>query len=155
MPPSHGIQKSEQYITFSLGGEDYGVPVLEVLEIVRIENLIRVPHAREYLLGMMDIRGQVIPVIDLKKKLQMEAAETQATRAIIMQIGRRRIGLAVDQVSHVRTFTTDNIDEGPPVLRSGASRHIMGVGKSGDQFVVLMSLSNIFSAEEVEQFFAQ
>lgn len=153
--PKPGISKIEQYITFSVGGEDYGVPVLEVLEIVRIENLIKVPHGRDYLLGMMDIRGQVLPVIDLKTKLQMEAMDSHPERAIIMQIGARKIGLGVDSVSHVRSFSSDNIDEGPPVLRSGSSRHIIGVGKSGDQFIVLMSLSKIFSPEEVEQFFAR
>jgi len=147
-------QKEQKYITFSLGDEDYGIPVLEVLEIVRIENLIRIPHARDYLMGMMDIRGHVLQIIDLRKKLQMEAGDGSRERAILIAVGSRKIGLAVDRVAHVKEFPADSIDEGPPVLKSTANRHVIGVGKSGDQFVVLMSLANLFTPEEVEQFFA-
>lgn len=153
MPQGEARTTEQKFITFSLGDEDYGIPVLEVLEIVRIENLIRVPHARDYLMGMMDIRGHVIPILDLRKKLQMENLDGARERAILIAVGTRRVGLAVDRVAHVRSFTSDSIDEGPPVLRSASNRHVIGVGKSGDQFIVLMSLENLFAADEVEQFF--
>lgn len=143
----------QKYITFSLGDEDYGVPVTEVLEIVRIENLIRVPHSVEYFLGMMDVRGQVIPVVDLRKKLHMDFLTEKPERAILVQTGGRKIGLAVDKVTHVKNFSADTIDEGPPVLRGGSARHVLGVGKSGDQFIVLITLEGLFSPDEIAQIF--
>ena len=143
----------QKYITFSLGDEDYGVPVTQVLEIVRMENLIRVPHSIDYFLGMMDVRGQVIPIVDLKKKLHMDFLTEKPERAILIETGGRKIGLAVDRVTHVKNFSTDTIDEGPPVLRGGSARHVLGVGKTGDQFIVLITLEGLFTQEELAQIF--
>jgi purine-binding chemotaxis protein CheW len=145
----------QKYITFSLGEEEYGIPVLQVLEIVKIDDLINIPHAREYFVGLMDIRGQVLPIIDLKKKLgiHLEAQRGDLDRAIIIQTSGKKIGLLVDKVSHVIRFPPENIDTGPPSVKSASSRFIFGVGKTKDQFVVLMNLENLFSQEEIEGLF--
>lgn len=145
----------QKYITFSLGDEDYGIPVLQVLEIVKIENLIAIPHAMPYFLGLMDIRGQVLPIINLKKKLgiHLESSNEEMERAIIIETSGRKVGLAVDQVSHVIRFPPESIDTGPPTVRSASSRFISGVGKHQDQFIVLMSLENLFTQEEMENLF--
>ena len=141
----------QKYITFSLGEEDYGIPVLQVLEIVKIENLIQLPHSRDYFVGLMDIRGTVLPVINLRKKLgiHMDAGDNQAERAVIIQAGNKRIGLAVDRVSHVHDFPTDSIDAGPATIKSASNRFITGVGKIKDHFVILLNLENLFTVEEL------
>ncbi len=146
----------QKYITFSLGEEEYGIPVLQVLEIVKIDDLIHIPHARDYFVGLMDIRGQVLPIIDLKKKLgiHLESLRGDMDRAIIIQTGGKKIGLLVDKVSHVIRFPPENIDTGPPSVKSASSRFIFGVGKNKEQFVVLMNLENLFTQEEIEGLFS-
>lgn len=172
----------QKYLTFMLGEEEYGVPVLQVAEIVKVENLIHIPHARDYFLGLMDIRGRVLPIVDLRLKLAIQGPEAatgveteepaatagsvegaagtsaKATprldRAIIIEIQGRRIGLAVDQVSHVVRFLPENIDPGPPSLKTAASKFVTGVGKNDEEFVVLMNLNHLFSDEELSGLFS-
>ena len=141
----------QKYITFSLGEEDYGIPVLQVLEIVRIENLILIPHSKNYLIGMMDIRGTVLPVIDLKRKLniQLDSIDDQMERAVMIQVGEKRVCLAVDKVSHVHDFPPESIDSGPTTIRSAANKYITGVGKIKDQFLILLDLNHLFTDEEI------
>ncbi len=166
----------QKYLTFMLGEEEYGVPVLQVAEIVKVENLIRIPHARQYFLGLMDIRGRVLPIVDLKLKLSIQTEDPseagaksgtgesdaanqsggapELDRAIIIEIQGRRIGLAVDQVSHVVRFPPENIDPGPPSLKTAASKFVTGVGKNDEEFVVLMNLNHLFSEEELSGLFS-
>lgn len=154
--PKKKIQEAERkYIIFSIGDEEYGLPVLQVHEIVKLDKLIDVPHSRDYFIGMMDIRGRVQPIIDLKRKLgiHMHAGETNMDRAIMLQTGGRRVGLAVDRVSHVISFNPEDIDSGPPTVKTVSTRFITGVGKHKDRFIVLMDLENLFSQEEVEELF--
>jgi purine-binding chemotaxis protein CheW len=147
----------QKYITFSLGEEEYGIPVLQVLEIVKIRDIIQIPHSLNYFLGYMDIRGTVIALIDLKKKLDIyatgEETATVLDRAIIIQAQGQRIGLAVDRVSHVIRIPPENIDSGPPTIKSASNRFISGVGKYRDQFIVLMNLDNLFTNEEINFIF--
>lgn len=143
----------QKYITFALGEEEYGIPVLQVWEIVKIDALIRIPRAREYFLGFLDLRGHVLPVIDLKKKLGLQsgASDEEFNRAIIIQTAGRRVGLAVDRVLHVLNFPPENIDSGPPTMKSSSSKFIAGVGKHKDQFIILMNLENLFSRDEINE----
>lgn len=145
----------QKYITFSLGEEEYGIPVLQVLEIVKVEELIQIPHAQEYFMGLMDIRGQVLPIINLKKKLgiHLESSESDMDRAIIIETGGKKVGLMVDRVSHVIRFPPESIDTGPPSVKTASSRFIFGVGKNKDQFVVLMNLENLFTSDEMDGIF--
>ncbi len=141
----------QKFITFSLGEEDYGIPVLQVLEIVKIDTLINLPHSRDYFIGLMDIRGTVIPIINLKRKLgiHIDSTDDKSDRAIMIHAGGKRIGLAVDKVSHVHDFPPDSIDSGPTTIRSASNRFITGVGKIKDQFIILLNLENLFTAEEL------
>lgn len=145
----------QKFITFALGDEEYGIPVLQVLEIIKMDDLIQIPHALDYFMGLMDIRGQVIPIINLKKKLgiHLDTKDSEVERAIIIDSGGRKVGLAVDRVSHVIRFPPEAIDTGPPSVKTASSRFIFGVGKNKDQFVVLMNLESLFSGEEAQELF--
>ena len=142
----------QKYITFALGEEEYGIPVLHVWEIVKIDSLVRIPRARDYFLGFLDLRGHVLPVIDLKKKLGLQGQDSdEFNRAIIIQTAGRRVGLAVDRVLHVLNFPPENIDSGPPTMKSSSSKFIAGVGKHKDQFIILMNLENLFTRDEINE----
>ena len=158
--PATGMKRSiseveQKYIVFSLGDEEYGLPVLQVHEIVRLTELIKVPHSREYFMGLMDIRGRVLPVINLKRKLgiHLDEEESALDRAIILETGGRRVGLSVDKVSHVVRLASEEIDSGPPTVKTVSTRFITGVGKHKDRFVVLMNLEHLFSDEELQELF--
>lgn len=148
------LEIHQKYITFSLGEEDYGIPVLQVLEIVKLEGLISIPQSKDFFLGMMDIRGHVLPVIDLKKKLGIQIdLMTDFDRAIIIETAGRKVCLAVDRVGHVMRFPPEAIDSGPPTIKNQSSRFITGVGKQNEQFVVLMTLDQLFTPEELDELF--
>ncbi|EHQ06811.1 MAG: purine-binding chemotaxis protein CheW [Leptonema illini] len=155
-PVSRGAQPDNKYVIFMMKDEEYGLEVLKVHEIVRIESIIPVPHSRPYFLGMMDIRGKVIPIIDLKGKLELDEGGTgNPDRAIIIEVEKRRIGLAVDRVSSVVQFRPEDIDQGPPAVKSVHTRYISGIGKLKERFIVLMNLDHLFSGEELSELFSQ
>lgn len=145
----------QKYLTYMLGEEEYGIPVAQVVEIVKLENLIEVPHALQYFKGLMDIRGRVLPIVDLKTKLGLDSEfdAHDGERAIIIELNGRRVGLAVDEVHHVDRFPPENIDPGPPSIKNASSRYVTGVGKSKDDFVVLLNLQFLFEEKELEYLF--
>jgi purine-binding chemotaxis protein CheW len=96
---------SEQYITFTIGEEDYAISIINVEEIVKVTNLIKVPKSQTYFVGLMDIRGKVVNMIDLSKKIMnKKVGESAMNRAIIVKIDGKSLGVIVDKVSHVVHF---------------------------------------------------
>lgn len=154
-PASRTTQPDLKYVVFTMREEEYGLEVSKVHEIVRIEKIIPVPHSRPYFLGMMDIRGKVIPIIDLKRKLILDEGDgTVPDRAIIIEVEKRRVGLAVDRVSNVVPFRAEDVDQGPPAVKSVHTRYIAGIGKLKERFIVLMNIDHLFTAEELSELFS-
>lgn len=152
---TRNVQQDQKYVIFTMRDEEYGLEVGKVHEIVRVENIIPVPHSRTYFLGMMDIRGKVIPIIDLKRKLMLDDGEASLPdRAIIIEVEKRRVGLAVDRVLNVVPFRSQDVDQGPPAVKSVHTRYIAGIGKVKERFVVLMNIDHLFSPEELTELFS-
>ncbi len=148
------LKKENKFIIFTMDEEEYGINISQVLEIVRLENIIPIPHSVEYFMGMIDIRGKVIPVIDFKKKLRLKTEHSQKPeKLIIIEFEGQRIGLAVDKVLSVMDFKQEEIDLGPPAVKSFHTEYILGIGKKSDKFIVLINLINLFDKEEMDQFF--
>lgn len=145
----------EKYLTFCLGEEEYGVPVKQVTGIVKIDDLIAVPHSADYFIGLLDVRGRVMPVVDLKIKLDLPVTQTNhgGERAIIIEFGIHRIALQVDAVHSVNKFPLESIDAGPPSIKDSSGHYVTGVGKLEDNFVVLINLENLFEDEELKNLF--
>ncbi|MCB1172584.1 MAG: purine-binding chemotaxis protein CheW [Leptospiraceae bacterium] len=141
----------QKYLTFSLGEEEYGIPVAQVTGIVKVEELIEVPHSVAWFPGLMDVRGQIMPVVDLKLRLglQRAAGEERGQRAIIVEIEGHRITLMVDAVYHVHRFSQESIDAGPPSIKDGSGQFMLGVGKRENSFVVLINVTRLFEGEEL------
>jgi purine-binding chemotaxis protein CheW len=143
-----------KYVIFTLDDEEYGFDVSRVIEIVRLEKLIPIPHSKEYFMGMVDIRGKVIPVIDLKKKLYIYQENSQnPEKLIIVELFNKRIALAVDKVLNVIDFHTEEIDAGPPAVKSFHTKYISGIGKKENRFVVLINLNTLFAEQEIKELF--
>lgn len=143
---------NDQYIIFNLGDEEYAIPISIVEEIVKISSLIRVPKSKEYFAGIMDIRGKVVRMIDLAKRLNIRSsAEALHDRAIVIRIGGKSVGIIVDKVSHVVTFPQNQIDPPPPSVKGISSRYIIGVGKKDNRFIILIDIEKILTVEEISE----
>ena len=143
----------EQYIIFNLGDEEYAIPITIVEEIVKITNLIRIPQSKSYFAGIMDIRGKVVRMIDLTKRLNIRNANAveNAERAIVINIAGKSVGVIVDKVSHVIHFPANQVDPPPPSVKGISSRYITGVGKKDNRFIILIDIEKILTIEEISE----
>lgn len=147
------VSSEAQYVTFSLGEEVFAVPVEVVREILDHEDAFKIPHGPEYLLGLRDVRGQGVPVIDLRLRLGMSrTVKTPHTRILVMDIpmGDRllALGLVADKVFEVTPFRRDQIETAPDIGISWSSDYIAGVVRREGDFVVIIELARLFSDEE-------
>lgn len=133
-----------QLVVFKLGREEYGVSILQVQEIKRITEITRVPHTPEYIKGVINLRGSVLPVIDLKKRLNLpEQVSTEDTRIIIVKVQEISVGMIVDAVSEVMTISQQNIDSPNVVAGSVSANYLSGVGKLENRLLILLNLEAI------------
>ena len=133
-----------QLVLFRLGREEYGISILQVQEIKRITDITRVPHTPDYIKGVINLRGSVLPVLDLKKRLNLPAQEyTEDTRIIIAKINDIAIGMIVDAVSEVMAISGENVEPPLAVVGGIATDYISGVGKLEDRLLILLNLEAI------------
>ena len=143
-----------QLVGFTLGEEDFGVDILSVQEINRVTEITKIPGTPDFVKGVINLRGNVIPVIDLRSRLGMpEREHDKQTRIIVADVDDRTVGLVVDAVSEVIRMDA-NLVEPPPEIIVGAGdkgRYIKGVGKLDDKLLMLLDINSMFSKQEQEQ----
>ncbi|MBP2635834.1 MAG: cheW 1 [Firmicutes bacterium] len=133
-----------QLVVFKLGREEYGVSILQVQEIKRITEITRVPHSPDYIKGVMNLRGSVLPVIDLKKRLSLPPEEyTEDTRIIIIKVEEIVVGMIVDAVSEVTTIDQNSIEPPQAVVGGIAADYLSGVGKLENRLLILLNTDAI------------
>jgi|HubBroStandDraft_1064217.scaffolds.fasta_scaffold362098_2 purine-binding chemotaxis protein CheW len=142
-----------QFVTLGIDREVFAVPVEMVLEILDMRTLFRVPEAPPHLAGLIDVRGRGVPVIDLRIKLGLPGVEvTDGTRIMVLEVpvtGRQLIlGLVADRVFEVAPLDGGRIDPPPDIGTRWNSDYIRGVGRRGDNFVVVFDLARLFSDDE-------
>lgn len=138
----------EQLVTFSLGSEEFGVDIVCVQEIIRIPPITRVPKAPDYVEGVINLRGNVIPVVSLRKRFGMgEAEDSDLSRIIVLQVQNKVFGIRVDAVTEVLRLDTEAIEPPPPVALGMDAHYIRGVGKIGERLLILLNLEYIMGGE--------
>ena len=139
-----------QLVSFSLDEEEYGIDVLKVREIIRIPVITRVPNTPHYIDGVINLRGKIIPVISMRKKLGFAETENdKQTRIIIMDVGDEPMGFTVDAVSEIIRVSASEIQPSPNVAASDVGQdYIAGVVNQRERLLVLLDLERMFSAEE-------
>jgi purine-binding chemotaxis protein CheW len=131
-------------VCFRLGEEEYGVDISQVQEINRMMPITRVPRAPEFMKGVINLRGQLIPIVDLRRRFGMPPVEpTKSTRIVVVEIGHSRVGLVVDGVSEVLKLPVEHIDAAPEMMADTDAGYVRGVGKSGERLIVLLDLGPI------------
>lgn len=143
-----------KYLTFSLADEVYGLGILKVQEIIGMMDLTRIPHAPEFIRGVINLRGKVIPVMDLRLKFGLEAKEaTEKTCIIVVQVawaGRKAtMGVLVDEVSEVIDIGADQLEPPPSFGRDVSTDFILAMGKVDAKVVVLLDVEKVLSNVEV------
>ena len=138
-------------LTFILGKEIYGFEILKVREIIGLMDITTVPQTPEYMKGVINLRGKVIPVIDLRLKFSMQEEEhTQETCVIVVEVENTSIGIIVDSVSEVSDISGGSIEEAPSFGQGIDTSFIMGLGKVKDKIIILLDIETVLSSEELE-----
>jgi purine-binding chemotaxis protein CheW len=142
-----------QIVTFFLGQEEFGVDILLVQEIIRPAPVTEVPNTPRFVEGVINLRGKVVPVIDLRKRLNIPTIEAdKATRIIIIELEKRITGFVVDSVSKVITVPAGSVQGAPDMIMSGVEgEYITGVSRIDDRLVILLDFSKILTAGEQRQ----
>lgn len=138
-----------QLVSFKIGNEEFGVDILKVQEINKMVAVTKVPNSPSFVEGVINLRGKVIPIVDLRTRLGLEKVEqTKDTRIIVVDVDSRIIGFIVDSVSEVLRIPV-NITEAPPEIATGVnSEFIKSVGKLDDRLLILIDLDKILSNTE-------
>lgn len=145
--------KTAQYLTFKLRDELFAIDVLQVREVLDLSNITKVPRAPEFMRGVINVRGSVVPVIDLRLKFGLPKAEqTIDTRIVVMELDieneRTLIGAMADSVHDVMDLDTDQIEAPPKIGSRWRTEFIKGIGKYDDQFVIIIDISKVFSTDQ-------
>lgn len=143
-----------KYLTFVLGEEEYGIEILKVQEIIRMQKVTAVPKAPDFVRGIINLRGKVIPVVELRRKFGMhEFDDTEKTCIIMVRIGEEShtisMGIIIDAVKEVLDIKPDQIEETPSFGASIETDFIMGVGKIGETVKMLLDIEKVLSAVEL------
>ncbi|MFH1338555.1 MAG: chemotaxis protein CheW [Candidatus Omnitrophota bacterium] len=144
-------KKEYQLVVFKIGDEEFGVDISQVREIVRLIEVTYMPKAPAFIEGVVNLRGQIVAVIDLAKRLGIPSkTRGDNTRIIVIEIGENTVGMVVDSVSEVLRISSDDIEDVPGLIETEVPEHyIRGVGKLKDRLLVLLDLSRVLSHEEV------
>ena len=141
-----------KYLAFSLAGEEYGVEILKVREILVIMDITRVPQTPDFVRGVINLRGKVIPVIDLRSKFALTATEyDDQTCIIVVDIGFL-IGIIVDTVQEVHNIPAAEIEEPPKLGAAVDTSFILGMGKVNGSVKILLDIDKVLTSEELVQF---
>ena len=149
---SHVLENGIQVIVFSLGDERYGVDISQVREIIRPTKITRIPNAPDFVEGVINLRGQITTIINLRKRFGLPPKEIDNdTRIIVVEYNNAVIGMMVDTVNEVKYLSAKDIDSLPNIITSRSeAKFLKGVGKLPDGLLILVDLSKILSEDEVE-----
>lgn len=138
-----------QLVTFNLAQEEFGVDILRVQEIIRMLPITKVPNSPPFVEGVINLRGKVIPVIDMRKRFSLtQNAHDARTRIMVMELLGQVVGFVVDGVSEVLRIPASTVEEPPAVVAGVGSEYIKGVGKLNDRLLILLDLDKLLDAEE-------
>lgn len=144
--------QERKYIVFKLLDEEYGVEVQQVRSIERMQKITRVPQTPEFVKGIMNLRGVVTPVIDLKTRFGLgQETRTETTRIIIVAVDDMEVGLIVDAANDVIDIRQDAIEPPPEVVGGIKAAYVDGVAKLEDRLLILLNLDKVLNSEEIMQ----
>lgn len=140
-----------QLVTFKVAEEEYGVDILSVQEIIRHTGITKVPSAPSFVEGILNLRGKVIPIIDMRKRFGLAPKEPDPqTRIVVFALESGVVGCLVDSVSEVLRLPSSMVDAPPAVVAGVDSKYILGVGRLDDRLLILLDSGQVLSVEELD-----
>lgn len=139
----------ERFLSFYLGKEEYGIPLLTVREVIAMPEITPIPFTPSHFLGIMNLRGQVISVIDLRTKFNIKPNQTSETAVIICDLGSISLGVVIDSVNAVLAPSADEISSKPEIQSSKSSDYITGVYRKGDKLILFLDLAKTLDVKDV------
>ena len=144
-----------QLVTFQLGEELYGVNIMDVKEIVRLQNVRVIPNAPYYVEGIINLRGEIIPIIDLHKRFRIQAMSRDSVDFeggfIILNIDNSKIGIIIDKVARVVTVKAEDLKDPPQMLSGIGSEYIEGVIREETGYLIMLNIRKLFNAKELQK----
>ena len=143
-------QSGGEYLTFILGTEEYGIEILKVQEIRGYDAVTRIANTPDFIKGVINLRGHIVPIIDLRIKFKLGKVEyNEFTVVIILNIGNRVIGIVVDGVSDVLALTAEQIRAVPDLVSDIDNKYLLGLGTLGDRMLILVDIERLMSSQDM------
>ncbi|MGH9727069.1 MAG: chemotaxis protein CheW [Candidatus Acidiferrales bacterium] len=144
------MAKDIQIVGLRIGRETYGIPIGQVREIVRVPEITAVPNAQEYVEGVINLRGRIVSVVDLRKRFGENNLENnKKSRVVVVEIGDRTVGLIVNSASEVLKLPPSEIAPPSSVFLDGEVEHVTGIGKLGNRLIILLDLEKALKGGEL------
>jgi purine-binding chemotaxis protein CheW len=142
--------QKDRYLTFRIASEEYGVEIRHITEIVGVQKITEVPDTESYLKGVINLRGKIIPVMDVRLRFGMAAIDYgDRTCIIVVDVNGTSIGLIVDEVLEVVNIPAQNVSEPPRTSKGSSSRYIQGMGKVGASVKILLNIEQLVNEEDL------
>ncbi|MFH1138798.1 MAG: chemotaxis protein CheW [Pseudomonadota bacterium] len=144
--------QKDKYLTFQLADEEYGIEIYHVTEVVGLQKITSVPDMPDFIKGVINLRGQIIPVMDVRLRFHMPVRDyDERTCVVVVNIQETAIGLVVDEVNEVLDIPEDRIDPPPRISRRASNRFISGLGKTGDKVTIILDVQKLLYENELDQ----
>ncbi len=149
MSENNGVAGERQLVVFDLNDEAYGVDISAVREIIRMQEITRVPRAPEFIEGVINLRGKVIPVVDLRKRFSMPKIErADEHRIVVVDVDGQDIGMVVDAVTEVSRIPSSSIESPSSVITTDDSEYLTGIVKTDDKLIILLDIAKVITDSE-------
>ncbi len=143
-------EQTLQMIDFTVGGDEYAVEIQKVREVINFREITQLPKAPSFVKGIINLRGEVIPVIDLREKFGLSHEDySPLTNVVIVEIGRKAVGVVVDNVRHVIRVSPSDLAPSPPFIGGLSGRYVNGVAKLGERLIVVLDMDKILTVPEM------
>lgn len=143
------VENSINLVTFKLGNNEYAIDIMQAKEIIKMEKITLIPNAPDYVEGVINLRGNIIPIVDLKKRFNLDENEGEKnTGIIIVKIDDVDMGIIIDAISKVVSIATSNIQPPPPMLSGIGQKYIKGVAKLEDKLLVVLDLEKLIVGDD-------
>ncbi len=146
--------QEQQYIMFTVAGQKFAVDIMQTREIINMTELTDMPSSPDFIKGVVNLRGEIVPIVDLERRLDVSSLERSAEknqRIIIVSIDENLVGMQVSRVEGIIRLDADDVGEAPEITRGIHENYIDGVGKLEEELVVILDLAGVLTAAEVEE----
>lgn len=145
------VEASQQIVTFKLGDEEYGVDIMKVQEIILMGELTQVPEVPDFIKGVINLRGNVIPIISLRKRFSLpEVPVNEETRIIVVNVGEKTMGVVVDAVNEVLRVNGDSVEDPPATIAGLGRTYLRGLIKLTERLLILLDLNQVLDLQKAE-----